>query len=170
VPAIGHLLLLDSLAIDLDSFARLDHYMVPLERVGCLPMDIRMEADRMAWTDLESYVVRDCRVDSTRRVADKCLPLSHMSELQTRLMAWTGVHKACYRMALEGTSTMALARAATMDGPRKNFGVLFGVRSGCVAEKAIDQVLHSVITLMAWPEVSHAHLGGCFLVAESQNR
>jgi hypothetical protein len=87
-PAMGHLLLLDMLAFDLDqSFPRVNHHMVPLERVACLPTDIRMKADRMARTDLDSYVVRDCRMDSTRRVTDTCLPLTHMSELWTWLVA-----------------------------------------------------------------------------------
>jgi hypothetical protein len=38
------------------------------------------------------------------------------------------VHKACYRTALVGTLTMALARVAMMDGLGKNSGDPFGVR------------------------------------------
>jgi hypothetical protein len=139
VPTIGYLLSLDMLAFGLDqSFVLAEHHVMSLERVVCLPVDICMKADRMARRDLDSCAVRDCQMESTRQVTDKCLSLAHTSELWTWLMARTEVHRACCRMALEDTLTMALERAAMMDGQCKNFGDPFGMHWGCVAEKAID--------------------------------
>jgi hypothetical protein len=167
VPAIGHLLSLDMLAFGLDqSFVLADHHVVSLERVERLPMDIRTKADRMARRDLDSCAVRDCQMESTRQVTDTCLPLAHMSELWTWLMAQADVHRACCRMALEDTLTMALERAAMMDGQGKNLGDSFGMHWDCVAEKAIDRVLRFAATLMACPVASHARPGMCFLVAD----